>query len=93
MNWYKVTARETHVGGKKGMQVIYLWAQNVLDVVDRYKGLGGVPRDKLPEIRPLNINEVSLLEKAIIEDRKWNVELAKKKAVRYDGRGNSLPPV
>ena len=93
MNWYKITARETHQGGKKGTQVIYLWAKDISDVIDKYKTMRGVPRNKIPEIRPLNSNEVSLLEKTIIEDRNWNVELAKRKAVRYDGRGNLLPPV
>ncbi len=93
MKWYKITAKETHVGGKKGFQVIYIWAKDTLDAIDRYKMLGGVPRNKIPEIRPLNLKESSLLEKIIVEDRKWNVWLAKKKAVRYDGRGDLLPPV
>ncbi len=93
MNWHKITAKETHAGGKKGTQVIYIWAKDVIDVVDKYKTMSGVQRSKIPEIRSLNSNEVSLLEKAIIEDRNWDVESAKKKTVRYDGRGNSLPPV
>jgi hypothetical protein len=93
MNWYKITAKETHNGGKGGTQVIYVWEKGIVSVLDKYKTLRGVPRNKLPEIRPLDSQEVSLLEKAIIEDRKWNVELAKKEAIRYDARGNCLPPV
>lgn len=93
MNWYKIIAKETHNGGRGGIQTIYVWAEGIVPALDKYKTLRGVPRDKLPEIRPLNSQEVSLLEKAIVQERRWNVEIAKIKEVRYDARGTCLPPV
>ena len=90
MDWYKITARETHCVGNKGFQVIYMWDENITRVLNRYKKLGGVPRSKLPEIRPLNPEESSLLEKAIVEERDLKLEKAKKIPIRYY---SSIPPV
>jgi len=93
MRWYKITAKETHCGGKKGIQVLYLWEKDVAEVIKKYKSLRGVPRTEIPNIRQLNSEEVSILEKAIINERNWSIENAKKKIVRYDARGNCLPPI
>jgi len=90
MDWYKITARETHCSGNKGFQVIYMWDENVMCVLNRYKRLGGVPRNKIPEIRQLKPEESSLLEKAIVEERSLNLGRAKHLPIRYY---SSAPPV
>lgn len=91
MSWYKITSRETHCKGKKGSQVIYMWGGDIITILDRYKELGGVARDRIPtEMRPLNQEEASILEKTIVRDMNLNLEEARKKPIRYY---LSMPPV
>jgi hypothetical protein len=94
MTWYKITALKTHVGArkrtKKQMQYIYIWDNDIINVLDRYKKLGGVGRNDVPEIEALTDEESSKLEKAILEELGMKLKNAKKRPIRYY---QNAPPV
>jgi len=77
MEWYKIIAKRCHIeSGKNRDQVIYLWAENAIHALNKYKKLGGVPRSKVPSIECLDQNEKSRLEKIIVKE---NISLRKAK--------------
>ena len=84
MKWYKLITSETHEGrGSKTDQVIYMWANEPIDALNKFQGLRAVPRSKLPDIIPLSQAEESKLEEEIIHARNWSVEKAKISGIRY----------
>jgi len=96
--WYKIVTPETHdtTRGyrKRTEQVLYIWGEDSIKVLNIYKRMREVRRSQLPlSIKVLTPEESSILEKAIVEDRKWNIEKAKSSVVRYNKKGKEAPPV
>ncbi|MBS3149140.1 hypothetical protein J4455_00395 [Candidatus Woesearchaeota archaeon] len=68
MVWYKVICRETHYGsGHSQDQIIYVWDKSTIGALNKYKKFGWVPRNRLPSITPLDLEDGKLLEGKIKE--------------------------
>ncbi len=98
MNWYKITSPETHCPKKKKKhkkadQVIYIWGDSIKQVLEKYRKIPGVQRNKIPEIRPLDSSKISLLEKSIVNDKNRTINSAKRKYVKYATNENLIAPV
>jgi len=89
MTWYKLTTRR--IDDSKLLQIIYLWAGGIDEVLYRYNKLCGIPENGSPRIRNLSTRESKVLEESIVEDRNWSVKGAKKQGVRY--HKEERPPV
>lgn len=83
MNWYKLITKECHTGNNtKCDKVIYLWANDIIHALNKYKKLSGVPRNKLPNVIVLNKQQVSVLKRAIIEEKNLNIEKGSARVLR-----------
>jgi hypothetical protein len=85
MAWYRILDRETHRGaGTSVYQVTYIWGDDAINILDRYKKLGGVKRDHIPkDLRPLTEDESGILETVLIEERGLRASAAKRIPIRY----------
>lgn len=84
MPWYQIKCRECHRGGKSRQdQYVYAFSGDIIGALSKYKNTGGVQRNKRNEIRPLNEEEASFLEKKLAENGR-NLSKAKEnyKAIR-----------
>lgn len=62
------------------------------EVFNQYKRLKAVPRKKTPNIHPLNADEASRLEQAIVNELKISIDKAKRKPIRYHPSLKRVPP-
>lgn len=94
MGWYKVSSTATHRGaGTSDETVLYLWADDAGKVFQRYRTLGGVRRNRIPNIREISQKEASKLEQVLIEARRLTIERARKMVIRYHPSGREDIPV
>ena len=78
-NWYKVNCPMAHQGaGNQRDTTNYVYAQNILEVLSRYRKMPGVKRDRhVPTIIKMNESDASRLEEEIIAN-KVPLDLAKR---------------
>ena len=74
-------------------QVLYIWSENILGALDKYKNLHGVQRSKVPTIIKLTSAEESILEETICTERSLDIKKVRDEYIRYSIRGHELPPV
>ncbi len=77
--WYKLNHLATHVGQSKRLDVVsYVYADDIMGVIDKYKQSGGVKRDRLQHVsvEMLSEEESGELERRIEQSGK-NVFIAK----------------
>ena len=78
--WYYVLAQLGHQGTGRSLAVsLYVWANNPIEVMKKYKKMGGIKKNKTPNIKVLSNEESQKLEEIISQDglalesakRKW----------------------
>jgi len=70
-HWYKIRTLYGHVGAGRSLDAnIYIWAENVIEVLDKYRVVGGVKRSKTPSITALTQQESIEFEKRILEEKR-----------------------
>jgi|GEM_PF-6131407 len=82
--WYKVNAFRGHMGaGKEATVPIFIFAKDVISVLDTYKTIPGIKKQisttKFPDVYKLNINESLVLEEYIKRKGHVSLERAKEK--------------
>ena len=82
-NWYKVEVNRAHLGNNCNETVAYIFAEDVRDVLTRYKKMPGVRRDfspkhRVPEILLLPEKDALELERKIIDEKIIPLKKAKK---------------
>lgn len=93
-NWYRIIARETHLGAGSDMpQALYMWDWNTSNVMDRYDTLSlkgkGLP-ERWNSLEVLNESRVVQFKK-YLKKRNWNIESAKKSIVRHRAKFGPIP--
>ena len=80
--WYKVNVYRAHRGtGKNESVLTFFYANDVLEIIQRYKGMPGVKRDIgkfFPNITPLSEKEIGKLEGKISSEKIISLERAKR---------------
>jgi len=80
--WYKVNVYRAHRGtGRSESVLTFFHANNVLEIIQRYKRMPGVKRNirkSFPDITPLSEKETGELEKRIIAEKIIPLERAKR---------------
>ncbi|MEK6917719.1 MAG: hypothetical protein AABW51_02115 [Nanoarchaeota archaeon] len=86
MHWYKIVCKECHQGaGNRQTQELYAFSPDVIGAIKKYRHTGGVPHNRIPEIRPLNEEESSFLEGKLIEaGRNLGKTKSKRSALKID---------
>ncbi|MFH1308232.1 MAG: hypothetical protein ABIH72_05245 [archaeon] len=84
MPWYKFICKATHMGaGTHHEQVLYIFNKDIIAALEKYKYIGGVKRDSVPNITTLTQEEQSTLEKALVEEKNLNPRKARNIPIRY----------
>ena len=83
--WYKVKVYRAHIGsGRRDTTTAYIFADNILKVLDRYRTMPGVKRSLaknkslFPDIIQLSENDSRELERRIIEEGRIKLGTAKR---------------
>lgn len=81
--WYKLLVQRTYMGaGRQDTTIAYIFANNITEVLNRYKFMPGVKRDphkdKFPNISPLSVKDSQELEKIIVQEGRLPLDKAKK---------------
>ncbi len=77
--WYRVSGYKAHQGtGNKQGAVMYIFAENIMDVLNRYKKVPGIKRSRYRDIIPLSEKQTLTLENIIINSGKISLEKAKR---------------
>lgn len=93
MPWFKLTPSNEHTQLRNNeAKVLYRWEGNLLEVLDWYKIQSPPPWNGNPNIRILSLDEVSALEREILNIG-WSVEQAKDWGLKYSYRSSKSPPV
>ncbi len=78
--WYNLLAQLGHQGARRNLLVnLYVWAENPLEVMKKYKKMGGIKKSRTPNIKALSNEESYELEEKILQcglsmesaKRKW----------------------
>lgn len=82
--WYKVETFIAHVGaGRRDTRNVYIYAENVQEVLSRYHKMPGIKRDFsrhkncMPSMREMSDEEASDLEKAISSEGRKSLTKSK----------------
>ena len=84
--WYKILGYMAHQGtGNLQSIIVYIFANDIIHALNKYKKVPGVKRDDYKDIVPLSKEDSIKLEDIIINDRK--VSLSTVKNTCYYGPG------
>jgi len=68
--WYHMRAQLGHQGTGRSLDVdIYVWVRDPIEAIIKYKKMGGIKKNRTPNIAPLSSEESQKLEQMILEDR------------------------
>ena len=82
--WYKLVVQRAHMGaGRQDTTTAYIFANNITEVLNRYKIMPGVKRYReekyrFPDIFPLSDKDSQELEKIIVQEGRLPLDKAKK---------------
>lgn len=79
--WYKVRVYRGHVGkGKTESVIAYIFAEDVVGVLDKHKIMPGLKKDwrNFPDISPLSLEEGVKLEVDIAKEGRISIDRARK---------------
>lgn len=80
--WYKVEVYRAHNGSSFNNTIAGIFADDIIEVLDRYKTMRGVKRDfgigSFPNILPMSEEEAGKTENKIIFEGKIPLEKAKR---------------
>lgn len=78
-NWYHIIGLEGHQGAGKSREVkIYIWGEDIIHVLEKYRIIPRVKKNKLPYIKLLDTEKSSDLEQLIKKEGRISIHRAKK---------------